>query len=55
MLLIQSDQLVLSTNLLLQLDVSLHLVTGELFQKTVDVTSATYKHLAVDSVFVANK
>ena len=40
---IQPDQVVLLTNLFFKLDVSLPLVTGELVQNTVDVTSVTYK------------
>ena len=36
---LQPDQIVLSTNLLFKLDVSLPLVTGELLQNTVDVIS----------------
>ena len=39
----QPDQVVLSTNLLFKLDVSLPLVTGELLQNTVDVISVAYK------------
>ena len=40
---LQPDQFVLSTNLFFKINVSLPLVTGELLQKTVDVTSVTYK------------
>ena len=40
---LQPDQVVLSTKLLFKLDVSLPLVTGELLQKTVDVTNVTYR------------
>ena len=36
---LQTDRVALSTNLLLKLDVSFLLVTGELLQKTVDVIS----------------
>ena len=39
----QPDQVVLSTNLFFKLDVSLPLVAGELLQKTINVTSVTYK------------
>ena len=42
-MMLQPDQVVLSTNLFFKLDVSLPLVTGELLQNTVDVTSVTYK------------
>ena len=41
----QTDHFVLSTNLFFKINVSLPLVTGELLQKTVDVTSVTYKQL----------
>ena len=40
---LQPDQVVLSTNLFFKIDVLLPLVTGEHFQNTVDVTSVTYK------------
>ena len=40
---LQADQFVLSTNLFFKFNVSLSLVTGELLQNTVDVTSVTYK------------
>ena len=40
---LQPDQFVLSTNLFLKISVSLPLVTGELLQNTVDVSSVTYK------------
>ena len=40
---LQPDQFVLLTNLCFKINVSLPLVTGKLLQKTVDVTSATYK------------
>ena len=40
---LQLDRFVLSTNLFLKINVSLPLVTEELLQKTVDVTSVTYK------------
>ena len=39
----QSDHFVLSTNFLFKFNVSLPLVTGELFQNTVDVNNVTYK------------
>ena len=39
---LQPDQFVLSTNLFFKINVSLLLVTGELLQNTVDVTSVTY-------------
>ena len=39
----QSDYFVLSTNLFFKFNVSLPLVTGELFQNTVDVNNVTYK------------
>ena len=42
-MILQSDQVVLWKNLFFKLDVSLPLVTGEIFQKTVDVTGETYK------------
>ena len=42
-MILQLDQVVLATNLLFKLDVSLPLVTGELLQKTIDVTSVTYQ------------
>ena len=42
-MILHTDRVVLSTNLLFKLDISLSLVTGELLQKTADVTSATYK------------
>ena len=38
---LQPDQFVLSTNLFFKINVSLPLVTGELLQKTVDVSSVT--------------
>ena len=41
--LLQPDQFVLSTNLFFKINVLLPLVTGELLQKMVDVTSVTYK------------
>ena len=41
--LFQPDQFVLSTNLFFKTNVSLPLVTGELLQKTIDVTSVTYE------------
>ena len=40
---LQPNQVVLSTNLFFKINVSLPLVTGELLQHTVDVTSVTYK------------
>ena len=40
---LQPDQFILSTNLFFKINVSLPLVTGELPQKTVDVTGVTYK------------
>ena len=40
---LQPNQVVLSTNLFFKFNVSLPLVTGELLQNTVDVTSVTYK------------
>ena len=40
---LQPDQFVLLTNLFFRINVSLPSVTGELLQKTVDVTSVTYK------------
>ena len=40
---LQPDQFVLSTNLFFKFNVSLSLVTRELLQKTVDVTSVIYK------------
>ena len=40
---LQTDQVILSTNLLFKLDVSLPLVTGELLRKTIGVNSVTYK------------
>ena len=40
---LQPDQFVLSTNLFFKINVLLPLVTGELLQNTVDVTSVTYK------------
>ena len=39
----QSHQFVLSTNVLFKFNVSLPLVTGELLQNTVDVNNVTYK------------
>ena len=42
-MILQPHQVVLSTNLLFKLNVSLPLVTGELLHNTVDVTSVTYK------------
>ena len=39
MTILQPNQVVLSTNLLFKLDVLLPLVTGDLLQNTVDVTS----------------
>ena len=42
-MMLQPDQVVLSTNLFFKLDVSFPLVTGELLQNTVDVTSVAYK------------
>ena len=42
-MILQPDQVVLSTNLFFKLDVSLPLVTVEIFQKTIDVTGETYK------------
>ena len=42
-IIVQPDQHVLSTYLLFKLDVSLPLATGELLQKTIAITSATYK------------
>ena len=41
-MILQPDQVVLSTNLFFKLDVSLPLVTGELFQNAADVTSVKY-------------
>ena len=40
---LQPDQFVIFTNLFFKINVSLLFVTGELLQKTVDVTSVTYK------------
>ena len=40
---LQPDQTVLSTNLFFKINVLLPLVTGELLQNTVDVSSVTYK------------
>ena len=42
-LLLQPDQVVLSTNLFFKINVSFSLVTGKLLQNMVDVTSETYK------------
>ena len=42
-MILQPGQVVLSTNLFFRLDVSLPIVTGELLQKTVEVTNVTHK------------
>ena len=42
-MILQLDQVVLSTDLFFKLDISLPLVSGELLQNTVDDTSVTYK------------
>ena len=49
---LQPDQVVLSTNLFFKIDVLLPLVTGELFQNTVDVTVYNlYVTLVTSTVF----
>ena len=49
---LQPDQVVPSTNLLLKLDVWLPLVTREFLQNTVNVTSVTYEgHSKIRGIF----